>query len=193
MFRRLGWNAAAATVIATALLLATNSTAFAHGGGVIRLASKQVPVGGTLALTGEKLEKNAQLRLELRGTLDNYPVGEIRTDTAGAFTTSIVLPPHVPAGSYMLAAIGPDGDVDARTDLTISAAGAPAAAGGMAGMPGMGGHGTQEMPGMHATGEMMALNRATSGGEWAVIALFLLLAFGGGAMLLAKSAAARHG
>lgn len=190
LFITFGRRSAVTVAAAAALLFTANATAFAHGGGVIRLASKQVAVGGTLVLTGEKLEKNSDLKLELRGTLDNYPVGEVRTDTAGRFKMSIVLPPHVPAGSYMLAAIAADGDVAARTDLVVGAA--STAMGEMGGMPGMAGHGTQEMPGTHATDEMMVLNRTTTPGEWMVIAAFILLTVGGGAMLLSKSAATRR-
>lgn len=194
VLRALKWNVFAAAVAATALLLTTSNSAFAHGGGVIRLASNQVAVGGTLALRGEKLEKNSHIRLELRGTLDNYPVGEVKTDTAGKFQMSIVLPPHVPAGAYTLVAIAADGDVTARADLTVGMPTGGAGSGpvptAMPGMPGM--SGTQEMPGEHATEEMMALKRTTSNGEWAFIAAFILLTFAGGAVLLRKGASARH-
>ena len=176
-----------------ALLAVTSAPAFAHGGGVIRVRAAQVPVGGTIAVSGEKLEKNATLRLELRGTLDNYPIGDAKTDTAGKFSLSVPLPAHVPGGVYSLVAIGPDGDVDARVDLTVGGAategtgvgnmpGMPA----MAAMPGMG-HGTQEMSGMHATDEMMVLRRTTSPGEWIIIAVFIVAAFAGGAILLRKA------
>ena len=171
------------------LLTLTSTPAFAHGGGVIRLASPQAPVGGTLALSGEKLEKNSTFKLELRGTLDNYPIGDAKTDTAGKFRMSIALPAHVPAGVYSLVAVGPDGDVDARVDLTIAGA-AGSGAGGMAGMSGMAsmGQGTQEMSGMHATDEMMAIERTTTAGEWVVIWVLILAALGGGAVLLRKAA-----
>lgn len=200
MFRTFKWNTFrkffAATLCAAALLLAMSTSAFAHPtGGVISLASNQVAVGGTLGLTGEKLEKNSNIKLELRGTLDNYPVGEVKTDTAGKFQMSIVLPPHVPAGAYTLVAIAADGDVTARADLTVGTLTGAAGSGpvtGMQGMPGMG-HGTQEMPGMHATDEMMALKRTTSGGEWAFIAAFIIVTFASGAVLLRKAASMRHG
>lgn len=180
------------TLIAVALLIATNTPLSAHGGGVIRLASPQVAVGGELAVTGEKLDKNASLRLEFRGILDNYPVGQVKTDAAGKFRLRIVLPPHVPAGVYTLVAVAADGDVAARTTVTVG--GAASAAGSDSGaMPGMGGHGTQQMSGMHATAEMMVLQVSTSGGEWAVIAAFILLALGGGVALLRRAAATSHG
>lgn len=169
------------------LLALTSVPAFAHGGGVIRLASAQVPVGGTIGVSGEKLEKSSTFRLELRGTLDNYPIGDAKTDTAGKFRMHVALPAHVPAGVYSLVAIGPDGDVDARVDLTIAGAATQSGSAGMAGMPGMG-QGTQEMSGMHATDEMMTLQRTTTTGEWVIIAVLIIAAFAGGAILLRKAA-----
>lgn len=176
------------TIFATAaLLLATAMPAYPHGGGVIRLASTHVAGGGTVALTGEKLEKNADLALELRGTLDNYPVGRVRTDGAGKFTTNLTLPPNIPGGAYTLVAIAADGDVAARTDIDIGTA--PGGSGAI--MPGMGGnegmHTETQISGPHATAEMMELNRTTTTGEWAVIGMLTLLSFGAGGWLLSRS------
>ncbi len=168
-----------------ALILAMAVPAAAHEKGAIHLASDQVPIGGELGLRGEKLPKSADIKLVLRGTLDNYAIGEVRTDTAGKFQARLTLPPHVPAGAYSVVAIAPDGDVTARADLVIAAT-APTAAGtaeqGMAHM------GEQEMPGAHATAEMMEVRRTTTTGEWAVIAAAIVLSFVGGAVLLRRSA-----
>lgn len=169
------------------LLALTSAPAFAHGGGVIRLANARVPVGGTIGLSGEKLEKNTTFKLELRGTLDNYPIGDAKTDTAGKFRLSVALPAHVPAGVYSLVAIGPDGDVDARVDLTIAGATTQGGSTATAAMSGMG-QGTQEMSGMHATDEMMTLHRTTTIGEWVIIAVLIVAAFAGGAILLRRAA-----
>lgn len=180
-------SALAAIVLAFAASFAASTPAFAHGGGVIRLASNQVSVAGTLGVTGEKLDKNSSVKLELRGILDNYPIGDVKTDAAGAFSTSITLPPHAPAGAYTLVAIGADGDVAARASLTVggagggSAAGAAGAAGTMAGMPGM-----------EATAEMMVLQHRTSVAEWVVIWALIIASAAAGAMLLRRSASARH-
>lgn len=194
MFRTFIRNASAAIALTFALMLAGSTPAFAHGGGVIRLASNHVAVGGKIALIGQKLDKKSNIRLELRGVLDNYPVGEVLTDTAGKFQMRLVLPPHVPAGVYSLVAIAADGDVAARADLTVGmptggAGSGPATA--MPGMPGMG-QGTQEMPGVHATEEMMSLHRSTSPAEVIVIAVFILASFAGAVLLLRKAAKANH-
>ncbi len=172
---------------AAALLLATAAPAYPHGGGVLRLASTHVPGGGTVVLTGEKLGKAADLALELRGTLDNYPVGRVRTDAGGRFTTNLTLPPHIPGGAYTLVAIAADGDVAARTDIDIGTA----SGGSGTIMPGMDGndgiHTEPHISGPHATAEMMQLKRTTTTGEWAVIALVTLLSFAAGGWLLSRS------
>lgn len=174
-------------LVAATLVLASSMPAGAHGTGAIHLASKQVPVGGDLVLKGEKLGANQELRLELRGILDNYPVGLVRTDAKETFAARLPLPPHVPSGAYSLVAIAADGDVAARADLVVTPTGPAADTGNMAGMPGMAGHGMQEMSGAHATAEMMKLDHVTTPGEWLIIALCILLSVGAGAFLLAKS------
>jgi hypothetical protein len=167
--------------LAIGLLLTIRSPAYPHGVGVIRLGSKQVGVGGTIALKGEKLEKNADLKLELRGILDNYPAGRIRTDANGKVSANVTIPPAVPIGSYTLVAIADDGDVAARTALAVGPAAAVTAA--QEGMP----HMAPEMPGMNATAEMMRIEVTTTPAEWAVIIAVILLSFGGGAFLLFRS------
>ena len=174
-----------ASVSIVALLLATASPAYPHGGGVIRLASKQVAVGGTIALKGEKLEKNADLRLELRGVLDNYPAGGVRTDSNGSVSASITIPPAVPIGAYTLVAIASDGDVAARTDLSVGPGAAVAAA--ETGMPHMASATQHGMPGMNASAEMMKIQRTTTPAEWTVIVALILFSFFGGVLLLSRS------
>lgn len=162
-----------------ALLLGVAAPAFAHEKGVIQLASKAVSIRGELGITGAKLPKNAELRLELRGALEQFPLGIVRTDTAGAFTATLAIPDEVGTGSYAVIALAPDGDVAARAELVVTAAAAEAAA-GMAGMEGM------QMPGEapHATAEMMVVPVTTGTLEWGVIGAFVLLSFLGGAALL---------
>ena len=170
-----------------ALLLVTVAPAYPHGGGLIRLASMKVAGGGTVALTGEKLEKASDLALELRGTLDNYPVGRVRTDRVGRFTTNLTLPPNIPGGAYTLVAIAADGDVAARTDIEIGSAagGSGTIMPGMAGNEGM--HTETQVSGPHATAEMMQLKRTTTPGEWGVIGVVTLLSFAAGGWLLSRS------
>lgn len=173
--------------IALGLLAVSVIPARAHEKGAIYLASKQVAVGGELTFTGERLPKNAVLRLELRGALKTFPLGTVRTDAKGVLAQSrLTLPPDVAAGSYRLAVISPDGDVTAQSDLAVAAA---PAMGGMpmppgASMPRMSG----PMNGPRATAEMMELDRRTSPAEWAVVLGFVALTLAGGLLLLRKAA-----
>ena len=162
-----------------------SSTVFAHGGGVLRVASKQIPSGGSIQMSGEKLGNNANLRLELRGVLDNYPIGSVRTAADGKLSASVAVPASVPAGTYTLAAIAADGDVAGRTEVSVGSAAAVEAA--KSGMPHMAGGDMAGMEGMKATADMMKLDIKTTAFEWTVIGLLILLSFAAGASLLARS------
>jgi hypothetical protein len=171
-------------LLAVGLLAASAMPALAHERGAIHLASRKVPVGGDIELTGERLPKNAVLKLQLRGALENYAIGDVRVSASGTFQSKLTLPPHVPAGSYTLVALAPDGDVAARAELVIAAA--PAMRGMPAGAPMP--HVPQQMSAPHATAEMMALNRKTSPGEWTVILGLIAVSLAAGVALLRKAA-----
>jgi len=159
-------------ILAAAALVALSvgrvSVAYAHGGGVLRAAPKQVARGGTINLTGEKLGKSADLKAELRGVLDNYPLGSVRTSATETLAATVTIPVAVPPGVFTLVVIAADGDVAGRTEVTVGPPGEAAAA--AKGMPHMGtGADMADMPGMKATGEM------------------ILASFAGGAALIARS------
>ncbi len=154
-------------------------------------------IGGSVEVRGEKLPKSSALNLELRGVLDNFPVGTVHTDTAGAFQMSLTVPKNVPAGPYTLVVIASDGDVTARADLvvggTTTAASTAAGAGkdsGMAGMPGMGG-GSDE----RANPAAMPVTHTTTAAEWVVIWGLILACVIAGLALVMRSRAAtlQHG
>jgi hypothetical protein len=178
-------------VAATALVLTPTTHAFGHETGAIHLAANHIPVGGDIELRGEKLPKSEKLKLELRGILDTYPVGEVRTDTGGAFQGKFALPSGVPAATYTLVAIASDGDVTARADLTVVAGAAvstavstttPAA--GSSSMPGM--------PGMssEASAAPMQIPSTTTTAQWVVIYAIILLSLASGVFLLRRAAGA---
>ena len=174
-----------------ALSFGASSIAYAHGGGVLRVAPKQVARGGTVNLTGEKLEKNADLKAELRGVLDSYPLGSVRTSATGTLATQLTIPVAVPPGVFTLVIIAADGDVAGRTEVTIGPPGEAAAV--ASGMPHMGAaEKMADMPGMEATAEMMKIKVDTTPMEWVVIAILILLSFAGGAALIARSRRAPH-
>jgi hypothetical protein len=153
--------------------------AFAHEKGVIRLGSESIGAGGELEVRGEKLPKNAVVRLELRGTLETFTLGNFRTDAAGAFRDRLTLPAEAGAGAYAVVALAPDGDEVARADLVIVPALTPVE-NGHAGMA----HGLGETAGSQATKEMMDLPVATSIMEWVVILGLLALSCAAGLALL---------
>lgn len=160
------------------LLVALVATAVAHETGVIRLSSKEVAPGGELGLRGEKLPKRATVQLELRGTLESFPLARVRTDTAGRFTASLVLPPEARAGSYTVVALAPDGEVTARAELVVVAA-----------VPATMDHGAMEnapaaAQSPHPTAEMMKVAAGTTAGEWAVMLTLIATSLTGGLALL---------
>lgn len=170
------------TLVSLILLGAVSLPALAHEKGSIRLASRQVPVGGELVLRGERLPKNATLTLQLRGTLENFPLGAIRADSSGAAQGRIALPGEARMGAYKVVVLAPDGEVVAQTDLVIVAP----AAGAMSAEE----HAAMntsptatEQP--HATAELMKLDVKTTPVEWAVIAVIVVASAAAGFVLLA--------
>lgn len=172
-------------LLATGLLVALAMPALAHEKGAIYLASKTVGRGGELVLRGERLPKSGIIRLQLRGTLETFSLGEQRIDTAGRFQGKVSLPAQVAAGTYTVVALASDGDVVARADLIVTQAAAPAP-GAMADMDHAGMPGMTDSSGVHPTAEMMDVPVNTSGGEWAVIAAIIGLSAAGGLVLLAR-------
>jgi methionine-rich copper-binding protein CopC len=174
------------------LLLVPVTPVWAHETGAIHVSTNQVVAGATLTVRGEKLPKSEELKLELRGVLDNYPVGSVKTDTAGAFQMSITVQASVPAGAYTLVVIASDGDVTARADLAVSAAASASAGaapqGNMAGMPGMTDHDMAGMADERATAAEMVIPHNTTTGGWIVIWAIIVGSLGAGVTLVRKAA-----
>jgi hypothetical protein len=175
------------TTLALTLLASVSGLALAHDKGTIRLASKELSVGAELSLRGEKLPKNATLRLQLRGTLETFPLAEVRTNAAGAFQARLALPQEAQTGSYTVAVMAADGDVVAQAALAIVEAAAAAGAVAEPGHPAE--HampntapGATEVP--HASAEMMQVDVTTTVGEWLAMIAIILVSVGGGAALL---------
>lgn len=171
-----------------ALLAVISAPALAHEKGAIRLASRQIPVGGELSLRGERLPKNATLRLELRGTLETFPLGEVRTDAVGRTQARLALPREARMGSYKVVVLAPDSDVAAQADLIVVAAPAADSAAAMD-HSNMGHEAMNTEPGAtdepHASAEMMPLDTSKTVGEWVVIIAAIVAGVGGGVALLA--------
>jgi hypothetical protein len=184
------------SISALALLATISASVLAHPKGTIRLASKQVGVGGELVLFGETLPKNETLRLQLRGTLETFPLAEVRTNANGAFQARLALPMEARAGNYTVVVLASDGDVAAQAELLVDASvtpGRPVAAPEHP-MPKTAPEhpaehavpntspGATDMP--HASAEMMQVEATMSPGEWIGILAIIAVSIGGGAVLL---------
>lgn len=157
------------TTTALFLTFLAATMALAHEEGVIHLGSKTLAVGGEIEIRGEELPEEAVLRLELQGALETYPLGEIRSDAAGAFRTRLALPAEAGPGSYVVVAIAPDGDEVARADLLVVPAG----------------EGTEGVAVVREpTAEEMELEVSRGPLEWAAILGFVTLCGIGGLALL---------
>ena len=166
------------TVASAAALLLLVAPAVAHETGVIRLSAKQIEVGAGLSLRGEKMPKSGKVRIELRGTLATFSLGEVRTDSAGVFESNAIVPEAAKPGNYKVVVLAEDGDVTAHADLVIMAAKPSAESkdhGAMA---------HPEVPAVQATDEMMPLNAKSSGAEVIVIGVLVFAALAGGFALL---------
>lgn len=172
---------------ALGLLAVCSAPALAHENGAIYLASKQVSVGAELSLRGDKLAKNATLRLQLRGVLETFPLAEVRTDSAGRFQARFGLPAEAKAGTYTVVVLASDGDVVARAEIGIVAAAGEMTAEEHAkmGQPGA------ETEGPHPTAEHMDVPVATTWAGWAAIAGLIAASAGLGLALLLRGAPGR--
>ncbi len=160
----------AAAVVA---LVGAPEHAAAHERGVLRLPTRQLVVGDSVRVVGEKFGRGTALTLALVGIDGRVTLGEVRSDTAGAFARFVEIPADIRPGAYRLVAIASDDDEVATLDVTVSPPRSlsVAAADGDA-------HTTEP------TAEPLELERArhpiVSGGAVAVIVLALLV---GGALL----------
>lgn len=175
-----GWSRVARIVLG--LLAVSSSPLPAHEEGVIRLRSSEVPAGGRLELRGERLPKASRLRLELRGALETFPLGHVRTDAKGVFSASPALPAGAGSGGYTVVAVAPDGDVAAWAELTVVDALPGTTATARAEHAGH--EAMQPTASPHPTAGMMNVPVTTTAGELAVVAGIIALSLAGGLLLL---------
>lgn len=159
-------------VLACTALLAP-ATAGAHEEGVIRISPERATIGAEIEIRGEKLGEEVRLRLELRGALETYLLGEVETAEDGKFRATPRLPEPARAGRYRIVAVAPDGDDVARADLEIVATGDR-------------GVGFEEP--REATDDPMPIETRPGPLEWLAIAAFVLACAAGGVALLRDSA-----
>ncbi len=165
MSSRLLRAGAASVALAFALALPV----FAHSGGEasgISVEPAQVTAGGTVVLAGNGLEPNSERQINLVGPDDLVPFPKVTTDAAGMFNVTLTIPGHLPSGTYTFQAIG---DETLTTELAVTAAAGQAAA--------------------QPSSETAAVvaPRSRSGLELAGIALLLVVAVGGGLVLISQA------
>lgn len=171
------------------LLLAGPAEAAVHGEATLESSAPTAPAGGSITLSGSLFVPGEAHRLVLRGTLDDYELGEVTAASDSTFTREIRIPAGARPGQYRLVAIAPDGDEVATLDLPVlAAAGRPAAA---SGEPAAGGSdpGTPTAaagPSPEARADEMPIERSRAGVEWGVIGLVIGLAGGLGLGLVRR-------
>lgn len=179
---RIQWRMVGGAALLLSLMTAVPPLS-AHGGGVLEVDRSSAAPGDTLGLRATKLDPGAAYELCLVGTLRSYPLGEAKADSAGAFRLEVTIPDTASAGMYRLEAVGPDGDVDAKTAVALvdaASGSAPRSArGGASG-------GRAEA---HARADEIVVRRSRSGIEWAIIGLLIGFSAGVGVGLLARKGA----
>lgn len=89
----------------------------------IEVEPTSVTAGETVVLAGSGLEPDNDRVLVLAGGDLVVEFGTIRTDAEGMFSKELVIPSHLPSGTYELRAIG-DETVTATLSVTAAAGGA---------------------------------------------------------------------
>lgn len=168
------------------LLAGSPAAAFTHDVGVIRLGADEAVAGGELEIRGEKLPKNTEFTLVLRGALEVHTLGRVRSDSTGAFTTRVVLPAGAAPGAYVVRAVAPDGDESGRAELRLlPAPPAPPPTPDVAHDD----HGSGGGHGVHAeaTAEPLDLPVTRGALEWALILAVSAGSLAGGLALLRRA------
>ena len=141
--------------------LAAGLSGQAHEGAEVSAYPPTVAPGETLLVEGADIYPNGPITLFLEGVKGKFRLGQVRGDADGGFKTSVALPPDLPPGTYLLIALGANGE-KATFSVTVAAAASPL---------------TQEP--REPTDALMELDRSRSPEEWAflglVIGLSLLL------------------
>ena len=99
-----------AIALGLALSLAGTSLVLAHGGEegeeTFAVEPPTLEAGGTVVLAGSGLEPDSDRVLVLAGENLIVEFGTVRTDADGRFQKELIIPGHLPAGTYELRAIG---------------------------------------------------------------------------------------
>ena len=171
---------------ALALLLFTAPPAGAHPEATLESNRSSVDAGGAIGLHGTEFGGDGTYTLRLLGALNEYDLGEAKSDSEGEFRLDITIPSDVRPGAYQVVAIAADGDVSARLDLTVAAAMAMNADA----QADMAGAEMDDMEDHQATAEEINIERNLGGIGWAAIGLIIGAAGGLGIGLRRRQPAA---
>ncbi|GEM_PF-2366165 len=159
-----GWITALLTV-AVGIGLAVGLPGRAHEGAEVSAYPTTVAPGETLFVEGADINPNGPIALFLEGVKGKFRLGQVRGDEDGGFKTSVALPPDLPPGTYLLVAVGANGE-KATFSVTVAAAVSSL---------------TQEP--REPTDALMELDRSRSSEEWAFLAVVIGLSLLLGAWL----------
>lgn len=142
-------------ILLIALLLGA-APLWAHGKGRLKLGTQQVAPGGSVMMSGTEFAKNELFSIYLVGAAGRARVGEIRSDTAGKFNTTITAPADLTPGSYRIVLEASDDDEVASANVQVAAS--------LAAADEHAGHDMEPVPegSATATAEPLELERARS-------------------------------
>ena len=178
--RRVALSAA----VASALLLTLGAAprAVAHPTGRLKLASKTLHAGDSLAIGGERFATSDEVTLVLVGVTGRVELGAVPTDTAGAFQHTFFVARSAKEGQYQLVAEAIDGDPVATVDVVVQGPSMPMSMGAMPSGSMPEGMAMDARP----SGEPLQLVRATSAAVRWSARLFVLACALAGALLLRR-------
>ena len=117
-----------ATAVGLLLSLAAAFTVMAHQGtgeATLQVEPSSITAGGSVVLAGSGLEPDTDRVLVLAGESLTVEFGTVRTDAEGMFSMELIIPNHLPSGTYEIRAIG-DETLTASLAVTAAAGGAQA-------------------------------------------------------------------
>ena len=149
----------------------------AHEKGVLTPASRELSPGDSVRIAGARFTRRASLTLSLIGVQGSVRLGQVGTDSAGAFDVTVFVPAPTAPGAYRLVATASDGDEVAALDVVVSAPVAAHTQDTHLTAPAM------AMP----TGHPLALDRARGPMVTGAVVVGIVLALAAGAGLLRRS------
>jgi hypothetical protein len=162
------------------VIVALTGAAATHPSGVLKLSSKLLKAGDSLAVAGERFAEKDAVTIVLLGISGRVELGTAPTDSSGSFRRSFLVPAATKPGQYRLVAEAVDGDEVASVEVAVQAGAEsmePMSAGTMpAGMI---------MEG-RPTGEPLQLARARNRAVIWTASLFIIACLASGAVLLGK-------